>query len=236
MITFNSNDDFEVKMSEIISNYRDCEESELEIVLGQHEATFIPGVSFGYFTDLYKGIEAAIADEKYTSNWTVLHRQVHIANYYFPDGVRGRYKVGEPTEFVRKSPWQNVDLHIEDRKYDCRISLRKENKIDYIATQSPVKIRLQERWSYIYKNSWRYDLTKVVTGQTKEDACHNQPVFEVEVELLKKNSFFKKETNFFIAQHILQKTVDLLGRFTTQKGTLPLHISKFNIQKYSLPT
>jgi hypothetical protein len=53
----------------------------------------------------------------------------------------------------------------------------------------------------------------VCTGTSKELACANEPVFEIEIELLRTPTTLKCSTSY-LAESLVLKLLDLLGRFS----------------------
>ena len=150
---------------------------------------------------------------------------MHFASFFYKNDVRGRYFPKEKAQFVEKTTVSRCDIACPDRSYDIRVTLKKEKPIaSYISKESPNYVRLHERWSFEYKNLWRYDLSKVAEGASKESACLKQPLFEIELELLRNPVFLNSISAEQLAIHIVEKTVDLLGRFDIHKKPLPYRL------------
>jgi hypothetical protein len=196
----------------LIEEFKNKPELELEGSLGILKPTlFQPGVDFCYFKSLYSVFQKA-GEERHI--WSKENPKEHFASFFFSEDIRGRYSIANKPVFIRKLPVSNCDIICKERIYDLRVNLKSEVLVsDYIATEPPIYVRLHERWTFIYKNTWKYDFSKVSSGKTKESACKSLPVFEVELELLRNNTVFLNESSTVIATNLVEKLIDLLGRF-----------------------
>jgi len=194
---------------------------ELEGSIGVFDGSkYTSGVDFNYFKALYTAFSSFE-----TSPWSKKEEKSKFASYVFHDQIRGRYEVKEKPVFVRKTALRKCDLKCTQRSYDIRLSLKQEVPLsNFIAKTAPDFVRLQERWSFTYKDSWRYDFTKVAAGTTKELACSSQPVFEIEFEVLRHGHYFQSISSREAAQHIVEKLTDLLGRFDSNYRPLPISL------------
>jgi hypothetical protein len=207
----------------LIRIFRENPNCELEGSLGVLSSnSFTSGVEFNYFKTLFQELSKS---EK--STWTTFDDSQHFASFYFPGNIRGRYNVKEKPDFITKISLGKLDLSCPERSYDLRISVREEKPLcDFVAKHKPEFVRLHERWSFTYKNIWKYDFSKVAGGSSKETACRSAPTFEIELELLKLNTHsIKAKTDRELAYHILHKLIDLLGRFDRTHQPLPLTLA-----------
>jgi hypothetical protein len=192
---------------------------ELEASIGKLDpvtSRFVSGVSFAYFKRLFDVISQT-QDPKPTPN--------HLANFFFPDGVRGRFDNKGNTCFIKKQTISRVNIRVEDRDLDIRISVSEEIPVkSYTCDSVPELVRLQERWSLSHKgqkeDTWKYEFTKVAQGTTKEKACKSAPTFEIELELESPGSAYNSDRR--LAKSILLKVIDLLGRFDHNFNPIPI--------------
>jgi hypothetical protein len=212
----------------LIQRFRKSEFAELEGSIGiiqvNQQGNFKSGVNFSYFKALFAEFSKTEA-----KTWSKFEDKQHFATFNFGDNIRGRYNVKQNPEFIRKVTLAKVDIDCPERSYDLRVSLRDELPVvNFVPKSPPEFVRLHERWSFTYKNSWRYDFSKIASGTTKETACKNSPIFEIELELLKQGDFIVTATDQEIAHHIVHKLIDLLGRFNKAFELLPvtLRVSK----------
>jgi hypothetical protein len=180
-------------------------------------------VAFPYFRHIFDSLSSDGVE------WTGTE-STSFVSAYFPDNVRGRYTADQGTEFVEKSSLSTFDCSCDGRDYDLRICLRLEKPVTvtFDAARTPHFFRLHHRWSFTYKNAWRYDISKVASGPSKELACKSTPVFEVELELLRDSEFLAQTSDRDIACHILEKLQDLLGRFSESGLLSPARITCSN--------
>lgn len=180
---------------------------------------FIPGTSFEYFK---KFLDLLVVS---TSDWTRVKPTTKLIDYFFPSQIRGRYKVHK-IKFVKKEKRLKLSLSTPKRPYAVRISGSYERPVTYKSNnKEPLRCRLQYRCVYVYKNCWKYCLSKTQTGATKDIACKTLPRFEIELEVLP--SIFDQYKNHSLRQlatKFLEKTKDLLSRYNEnlEEETLPL--------------
>lgn len=195
------------KIEPIVKLFRENEDYELEGILGIKSDTFVSGVEFEYFEQLYTILSQ-------TDVWTDTIDCEHFATYYFPGNIRGRF-TGSTSSFVEKTNIAKVDIESGNRNYNLRINLKQEKIVQQPSVNLiPLSVRLQERSSFIYKNAWRYDFTKVASGKDKESACANSCVFEIELEILRSTILAKNTlSDIELATHLVYKLIDLLGNY-----------------------
>lgn len=201
---------------ELIKCFNDGSDLELEGSLGTlGPVRFTSGVTFELFRNIHSAV--SVATKSAVANvWECKSAGEHFATYYFIDGVRGRYFVGQSPLYVKKMTIARIDIPVLNRLNDLRIRLCQENLLKDYVPGIVEKVRLHERWSFEYKGKYVYDFTKVSEGLNKEDACESTPTFEVEIEVLGKN---EKVPNDHTAHNLIEKLKDLLGRFD-QSGNI----------------
>lgn len=216
-------------LTPLVTEFRTSDELELEGLVGCIKGNrFISGVEFPYSKTLFD----AFARSKDTWSKT---EEASFATYSFPGGIRGRYTVTEKPRFVEKQRVSTVDIACQDRTYDLRINLKRETpRPGYVAKVPAQHVRLQKRWSFRFRESWQYDFTKVVSGKTKETACESTPVYEIELELLNRSELARDptRTDRQLAEDIVTKLGDLLGRFTENYTPLPLSLQLHSVVQH----
>jgi hypothetical protein len=204
----------------LIKKFKQEKDCELEGLIGVLKPSeFNPGVDFQYFKEVYNALDSAD-----TKLWTNIEKKEHFVSYFFKDNIRGRYNVKDSPKFVEKSKITSVDCFCQERKYDLRLNLKRETEKTFVPVSKPHFVRLHERWSFTYKNAFRYDLSKVSSGKTKDLAARNQPSYEIEVEILKGSEFIAQNPVELVATNFLAKLIDLLGRFDGDYEVLPLSL------------
>ena len=202
-------------LSPLFAEYCTGTHLELEASLGvKRPDHFKPGVEFNYFKTLYQVLHT-------NPSWTHISTTQHFANFYFRDGVRGTYNSQQPT-FLKKQVLRVVDLVIPERAYTIRVSLRQEvPQPTYSPDSPPTFVRLCERHTFVHKNIWQYDLSKVSQGTCKESACEQMPTFEVELELRPNKTMLLEFSTTQLTTSLVEKMIDLLGRFDTTYQPIP---------------
>lgn len=131
-------------------------------------------------------------------------------DYFLDNNIRVT-KTSAGNFFIRKIPVKHIDIMCVDRPYQLRISLKEEVPMELKLPQIPRKVRVKMRKSYVYKNKWRFDLTKVWTGLDEQTAQIQKPKFEIECEFVapdRKNS--AGPDYLYTAASMLQKLFDTL--------------------------
>jgi hypothetical protein len=174
-------------------------------VLGE-SGSFVPGLNFASFQNLYNGMEKA-------TFWSKKIPKHILIDYIFPNNIRGRYFGGTKSpEFVHKQTVKSILFRVDDDSLGraVRLKVSRENPHDHIYTK-PLSVKLTERWSFLHVDTkgitWRYDLNKTVRGANKEEACEMQPCFTVEIEI---------SSPAACSETFRERTLDLLGRFTKE--------------------
>jgi hypothetical protein len=181
---------------------------ELEVSLGKIDkltGKFVSGCDFSHFEKLLLSMRNS--EEKTWSGTNTSHFQT----FYFDSGLRARYFAdGRPPEFIRKKKISHVDISLFEVGVVARVSLSSEtsaskNEAGNTTIQS---VRLQERFTFVRKNRWSYDLSKVGCGASKQAACEAKPTFEIEIEVV---DLPKSEEAAQTAKHIALKIMDIGG-------------------------
>lgn len=215
------------QIAAMVSVFRKDPECELEGSVGTlNLRSYSPSVSFDHFKKFWTCVSTSPA-------FTNTEERNMFASYFFSDDVRGRFDGKSEPSFVQKFPMRKaLNLKCHNRRYDLRVNLKKEKPVDTRdapVLESPRFVRLQQRWSYVYKKVWKYDLTKVSSGKdNKETACKAAPVFEIELELLRDEHFLSSHSDEAIARSFLAKLVDLLGRHDGGRESPHLQIVDFD--------
>lgn len=191
-------------------------ELELEVRIGFFRENGTFDTNFGSKKQFSQLIESMFKN----TTWMRVEPNVKFATRYFNQpNLRGRYFENRPPEIVEKIVLSKVDIHCPNRPYGIRITLSREipKNQDILTHKKTQFIRLQRRWSFIYKDSslnvWRYDLTSLVSGKDRESAMKSTPRFEVELELVKPGRCIKKE---ILTKQFLSKISDLVGNYNSK--------------------
>ena len=208
-------------LTDIIELYRHTEDCELEARFGVIGEKFQAGVD----RKTMDSIVTMMANSTYVKGdeeWVEEHDF-----YYDYEGKKIRTRVNFntdtmsiSTESTEKKLVHSMDfLHlingINRGPNDVRISLKTEKKV--IATPSSVNstlVRIKQKRRFVTLNDvWAFDFSMTWSGKTKTDAetnqMNNEPIYEIECELIDDN-YFAKHSNDYIAASILLKMHDLL--------------------------
>lgn len=196
----------------LVEYYFNHENIELEISVGTVDINtkkFVSGVCFDYFQELFYSLENTTKENNFQKTG-----RKQYASFFFPDNKRGQYQ-GEKTKFLKKQTLYKVDFVNPLKKYDIRITCSEEKPLSNFLPETfnwvPLSCRLQQRWSFVYKNQWRYDISKVASGRNRSEAIRSGVVFEIELESIKKPNKRDQRNPQAFAECLLNKANDLLG-------------------------
>lgn len=157
----------------------------------------------------------------------------HDYFYALPSGARARTSVVFDKQVtvthVQKQAMGALDVKLVTHSFDARVSLKSEVPLDAKALPhmvEPTLVRIKKRWSF-WLDKWRFDLTQVWSGVTREVAESNQArnmcTFEIEVECVCDAGVVSGLSDEYIALSMLLKLCSLLGGNMVRM--LPMHAS-----------
>ena len=207
----------EDELAAFVTGFNVYENAELEAVF--HDRSLASGgVQFEMFQKLFTAMQSS-------SKHGLLFAsdKVAIIDFFYPDSVRTRYIAGKAPITIKKTRIGKFKLVCLQRvNLDITIHLKNEVPLSKPPTTPALFIRLQEVWTFIYKDTFEFQLKKVVSGKDKADACTKPPVYEIEIEVLK-GVATTNATN--CAKSFLMKIGDLCGRFDEKGNTVKLHLA-----------
>ena len=198
------------QLTSLIKAFRTSETSELEVVLSERGEK---GISFEPFENLFGLL----------NNWTEKgHLEFlgskAVKDLFYHSSVRSRCVVGFEDENITKTKIHSIHAKCPERKHvEFHFTLKDEVPLaDPIAMNNePIEVRIYLLWEYEYKNLFRYSLKQVQTGKNVEHACHNEIIYEVEIELIRNLELLKEFNNDDdeeLAHKFIEKSLDLCGR------------------------
>lgn len=195
---------WEVYIPDVFIMIRDSRETlypELEARLGKFDkanSSFTNGVSRAFFENKIRCMENY-------SQWTRSTPWERTEEWIFKDEVRIRKSPGGYSDFVKKVLVRNFDIQLPSG-YDARIVVKTESPCT-MKTGSPVWVRFKERKSFFYKNTFRYDFSKVYEGLSVACATRANPKYEIELEF---TGLEHERDDRYIAKSLFMKLNDLL--------------------------
>lgn len=139
-----------------------------------------------------------------SNHWTNQPKWIKMQEFIFQNGVRMRMEIGEYATFIKKATIRNFDVPLKSSRYDLRVSLKTEIPTQ-IRSGSPEWIRLKERKSFVHKNTFQYDFTKVWEGKDIKEALEAKPTYELEIECINLS-----QGSRYLTESLLLKCKDLL--------------------------
>lgn len=204
------------ELAAFVTSFNMCENTELEAVFRDRRLEG-GGIKFNLFQKLF---DAMTASSKHGFLFAV--DKVAVIDFFYPDSVRTRYVAGKAPITIRKTRIGKLKLVCLQRSnLDITVHLKKELPQPQPPTTPALFVRLQEVWTFIYKNTFEFTLKKVVSGKDKTNACTQSPVYEIEIEMLK--GVVKSDVNQ-CAKSFLMKIGDLCGRYDEQGNAVKLYI------------
>lgn len=149
--------------------------------------------------------------------------QVFVDYFYEQGAIRHRCFVKtddishKSAQTIRKTRVGRLEATCPERDFMFRFNLKREQPIfdfDTIKAGKPYFVRVQQEWQFVYKSAFLYTIKKVQAGGTSKHECLQQPVhFEIEIELLRDQTYLNSHDDAQLAESIVQKSLDLCGRF-----------------------
>lgn len=106
--------------------------------------------------------------------------------FLFANGVRGTQYSDQRSEFVHKRRISNYDVCFDD-DVESDVAVRLSYNIETPCDPPCEKVqwvRVRQRESFYYKQTWRFDFTYVRQGATKSDATRGPLQHEIEIEYI----------------------------------------------------
>lgn len=217
----------------LVSRFRADASLELEVRLVSKQNTEgRASVSAKYFLAcLKKWLETWAYQQAHPDHKPVFSRvrnRHHFLSQFFERNVRGRFTVSAPPEYVQTQKIDSVDVHCPKRDYFLRFVVKQERPLSrFKPTTAPTFVRCHERWTFVAQRPvWRFDFTKVCSGEDKQSACSTPPEYEIELEVQRQDH--EGWSSLELATRFVELSVDLLGRYdpgTGKRENLPLFLS-----------
>lgn len=202
------------QLSRLVKQFRDvASHIELEVRI---QASGKKTIEFDVFLQIYKHLEKLAL----TPDWTSTG-QVDTCDFFFPDNVRTRSRIGfTPVNVIKQRIASLIGQCPKDPSWRFHFCLSSEipcvSREGHVATH----VRLQQVWEYTYKHAFTYVLKKVASGPTKEEAAKNTPCYELEIELVPNSDYLKQHTDEYVADSMIDKSLDLIGRQEVTTGKI----------------
>lgn len=217
----------------LVSRFRADASLELEVrLVAKQNSNGKASVSAKYFLAcLKKWLETWSHQVNHPDQKPVFSRfqnRHHFLSQFFEGNVRGRFAVSSPPEYVQTQKIDSVDVHCPNRDYFLRFVVKQERPLlRYKPRTAPTFVRCHERWTFVGQHpGWRFDFTKVCSGEDKQTACSTPPEYEIELEVLRTDN--DRWSSLELATRFVELSVDLLGRYQPRTGkreNLPLFLS-----------
>lgn len=194
---------------------------ELEISVGRRSGDdYVSGVDFAYFKHVVESLTRTCGTP-HTEHalWRPFPIR-HFMTTLFANGVRTRTDEKTIIEKIYKKTLYCIEVMIQDSPFMLRFKVSAESITDD-HEDAIVHLRLQERWRYLYEAHWSYELTKVMSGSSYEEALASSPTFEFELEV--------QGDETVSADILLNRGLDLIGRYNTDGSERSQEISQFSI-------
>lgn len=143
-----------------------------------------------------------------------------FVDYFYEDGaIRHRCFLDENKEAqtIRKTRVNRVLATCPQRDYVFCFNLKREEHLkhfDSLEAGCPHHVRIQQEWTFEYKNAFQYVVKKVQSGGTSKEECLERPLhFEVEIELIAGSEYARQRNAAQLARSLIEKCLDMCGRF-----------------------
>lgn len=207
----------------MINEFRTLQHAEFEVIVFQRVKN-LKNISFEVFDRVLKCLTKA---SQAPANIFDFRGKKTLQDFYFSHGnVRSRIEIGFAPKNIHKKKVCIVNAMCAERnQFHFTFHLKQEIPVKNPSISSPSFIRLQEVWEFVYKEAFIYTLKKVCAGKTKEQACQEVPTYEMELELIPHSSYLKNKTNEEMAESLIEKCLDLVGRFDVEGERINLHLN-----------
>jgi len=197
------------------------DQHELEISVGRRSCDdYVSGVDFAYFKHVVESLTRTCGTpHSEYSLWRPFPIQ-HFMTTLFSNGVRTRTDEKSDIEKIYKKTLYCIEVSVRDSPFMLRFKVSTEAATDD-QVDNVVHVRLQERWRYFYEAQWSYELTKVMSGSTYEEALASTPTFEFELEV--------QGDDTVSPEVLLNRGLDLIGRYNTDGSQRPQQIAQFSV-------
>ena len=193
-------------IKEIVELYISSDEYEIVCDI-EHINNKPSSFNFDNFKSLFNIIDKTCDNN--TIDWSKLGNS-HTVEFYFENDITGRYNLSGPPVFFLKTLYRKAKYLLKERNIYIHIKLYKIKNVELFNNLVPKSVKLIENSSYVYKQHWVYDFVKFASGKDKELACKDIPNFNVIIRL---NRSIIQFGSLFISNHIIEKTLDLAGRY-----------------------
>jgi hypothetical protein len=194
----------------VLSN--DCK-LEVETRFGKWDEdnrTWKNGVQHSDFKIIDQELRSAISNDP---KWTEPKRNLFVT-FLYDNNVRFRVYEDGNREYQLKTNLLTYTV-ITGTLYDFKVCVSTEKKIHgNNVREDPKMLRLHQRSIFSYDACSHYHLTAVATGKTKEEACGNPPVYELEIEVERANR------NELLL--VIQRSFQMCGIFDENGNEIPL--------------
>ena len=140
-----------------------------------------------------------------------------LQDYFFSNGntrlrIEGGYNSGT---VQKKRVGTAVAKCVEMPQFSFCFHLKQEHPVKNHSPVGPITshVRLQTVLEFTYKDAFRYSFKEVLSGKTKEQAAEQAPTYEIEIELIPFSTYLMESSDQHIADSLLMKVMDLVGRF-----------------------
>lgn len=204
----------------LVHTFRCHKHAELEVLFSSSDV--VNGVEFALFNKLFKSLSASAE----RGVLCAINKSA-IVDFHYVDNIRTRYEAGKRCKTVQKIKLARYDVVCKERpNVNIRVNLKNEipvNLSDCAPKMSPIFVRLQEVWTFCYKGRFEYTLKKTVSGETQSESCKNDPIYEIELEMLRNKDWLENTCDLMITENLISKILHLCGRYDNEiEGNLRL--------------
>ncbi len=210
------------QLASLMKAFRENQTSELEISISERN---IKGVTFPIIDKIYSLFE------HWTKEKLMNYKGCFVVkDHFYANSVRSRVISeycgdNEETQNITKTKIASMHTKCPERKHvEFNILLKDEIPLlDPISVNNvAINVRIQIIWEFDYKNVFRYFLKQVQTGKTVEDACDQEILYEIEIEINRDCDYFQKNSDEDMAKKLVEKALDLIGRKNPKTNEIEL--------------
>ena len=169
------------------------------------------------------GFEQLLSSLQSNRGWSNIPKPSVTLDRMHATGVRETIEMGpngqplpKPAQYLRKVKGHDVPWTTPS---GVPIKFAVASEKECSADPSPVHLyRHKQRYSFVHKNLFKFELTRVKQGPTNESASRAETQFEVELEFCGQGEVGKGISPEYLADSMLMKAADLVHQLVKVRG------------------
>jgi hypothetical protein len=152
--------------------------------------------------------------------------QVKYTDSFFPGNIRVRSRgMGHKGEAIIKTKLCSIHAKCaQKRHFDFHFTLKDEIPTEAPENAVPEFVRIQKVLEFQYKQAFCYFLKKVNSGPSVALACKEDPIYEVEIEVIPRSAYLLSHSHEEMADSLISKALGFIRESAEEDLTMELNI------------